>query len=123
MRRKTIKLVIPGIPPSINTWRSMNHFTEARKKKEWEELVQWEVIRQKKRPPRPFQKAITVYRYYFPDRRRRDATNYSPKWIEDGLVKAGVLEDDSFDHVELVIEKGGVDKHNPRVEIEITEAS
>ena len=115
------KLVIPGIPPSINEWRNMHHHQEAKLKKEWEDIVGWEVLRQKAKPPKPIRKAVTTYRYYFPTKHRRDPSNYSPKWLEDGLVKAGVLEDDSFENVNLEIVHGGVDKENPRVEIEIRE--
>lgn len=116
-----IKLTIPGIPPSINEWRNMHHHQEAKQKKEWEQVVGWEVLRQKVKPSQPIRKAVTTYRYHFPTKHRRDPSNYSPKWLEDGLVKAGVLEDDSFDHVELKIEFGGVDRKNPRVEILIQE--
>jgi crossover junction endodeoxyribonuclease RusA len=116
-----INLIIPGIPPSLNQWRNMHHYTEAKQKKEWEDIVILEVQRQRKKPPKPIKRSTTTYTYYFPDRRRRDASNFSPKWLEDGLVKAGVLEDDSFENVDLKVRKGGVDKHNPRVEITIEE--
>jgi crossover junction endodeoxyribonuclease RusA len=116
-----IKLIIKGIPPNLNKWRNMHHFTEAKQKKEWEEVVLLETLAQKIKPSKPIKKAITTYTYYFATKHRHDPSNYSPKWLEDGLVKAGVLEDDSFDHVELKIAFGGVDKHNPRVEITIEE--
>jgi crossover junction endodeoxyribonuclease RusA len=114
-----IKLIIPGIPPSLNQWRNMHHFTEAKQKKAWEDIVILEVMRQRQKPSKPIKRSVTTYTYYFPDKRRRDASNFSPKWLEDGLVKAGVLEDDSFEHVDLKVRKGGVDKRNPRVEITI----
>jgi crossover junction endodeoxyribonuclease RusA len=114
-----ICITIPGIPPSINEWRNMHHYEEAKQKKKWEEIVGWEVLAQKVKPQKPIERAVTTYLYFFPSRRRHDPSNYSPKWIEDGLVKAGVLLDDSFENVDLNIRKGGVDKHNPRVEIMI----
>ena len=59
------------------------------------------------------------YTYAWPDARRRDGQNYM-KATTDYLVKQGVLEDDNWkvvggetwDHV-------GIDRKNPRVEIEI----
>ena len=114
-----IKLVIPGIPPSVNKWRNMHHYQEANEKKYWEQVVWAEVHRQKIKPSQPLSKATVRYRYYFSSKRRHDPDNYAGKWIMDGLVKAGVLEDDSFDHVKLEIEQGGVDRKNPRVEITI----
>ena len=119
MQATTIKLTIPGIPPSVNKWRSMHHHQEAKEKKHWEQIVWAEVHRQKIKPPQPLSKAVVRYRYYFSSKRRHDPDNYAGKWIMDGLVKSGVLEDDSFDHVKLEIEQGGVDRDNPRVEIEI----
>ena len=40
--------------------------------------------------------------------------------ILDGLVKAGVIVDDSFGNIELVL-SAGVDKEKPRVEITVKE--
>jgi len=59
--------------------------------------------------------------FFFPDRRRRDPDNYSVKFILDGLVKAGAIEDDSFEHL-TVIKRGEVDRENPRTEVEVVPA-
>lgn len=118
-----MKLTIPGIPPSINKWRNLHHYEEAKQKKEWENTVMLEALSQRVRPTQPFKKAIVRYTYYFPTKARHDPDNYSGKWLMDGLVKAGVLEDDSFDNVTLQIEQGGVDKKNPRVEVEIKDVT
>ena len=66
------------------------------------------------------EKAVVTLTYYFPDKRRRDSDNYAGKLILDGLVRAGIIEDDSFDNVQLVL-RGGYDKENPRTEIEVEE--
>lgn len=68
-----------------------------------------------------FEKAKVTITYFFADGRRRDPDNYAGKLILDGLTKAGVIQDDDFDHIVLEIRKGGVDKKNPRTEVEITE--
>lgn len=70
------------------------------------------------RPKKPLERAIVNITYYFKDRRRRDPDNYSGKMLLDPLVKEGILIDDSFDVVTLVLD-GKVDKKNPRTEIEI----
>lgn len=116
-----IHLVIPGIPPSVNTWRNLHHFAEAKQKREWEDIVGWEVARQRVRPPKPLKRAHVTYEYYFSSKRRHDPDNYVGKWTTDGLVKAGVLEDDSFDNIALLICQGGVDRKNPRTEIFVEE--
>ena len=75
-------------------------------------------INKAQRPKKPFERAIVNITYYFKDRRRRDPDNYSGKMLLDPLVKEGILIDDSFDVVTLVLD-GKVDKQNPRTEIEI----
>ena len=59
------------------------------------------------------------YDVYLPDARLRDIANYE-KLPTDFLVKNGILEDDNFNIVKYVsIEFKGIDKKNPRVEINI----
>lgn len=56
--------------------------------------------------------------FYFPDKRRCDLTNKAES-VMDLLVDCGILEDDSWQftgRVQLI--PGGVEKDNPRVEVE-----
>ena len=56
---------------------------------------------------------------YRKDNFKRDLDNVATS-VLDGLVKGGVLDDDNYSVVKsLHIEDCGVDKNNPRVEIEI----
>ena len=55
---------------------------------------------------------------WFPDKRKRDLDNLTKAPL-DGLVKAGVLADDS-QIVDLRIYRAGFDKTNPRITIWIT---
>ena len=54
----------------------------------------------------------------FGSKRRHDPDNYCGKVILDGLTQNGIIADDSFNNIELVL-KGSYDKDNPRTEIEI----
>lgn len=114
-----IKLIIPEIPPSNNKYmgNSNSHHIYRKEKEKWAEIIMWEVKSQLKKID-AFQKAVVKLKYFFKDSRRRDPDNYSGKFILDGLVKAGVLVDDSFDCIKLELESE-VDKKNPRIEIEI----
>ena len=113
-----MKYIIPEIPPSNNKFIGRNARWEYREiKKYWEELIFYTC---RPRPDKPFKKAVVTLTYYFPDKRRRDSDNFSGKMILDGLTRAGIIEDDSFDHVQLVL-CGGYDKENPRTEIEVEE--
>jgi Holliday junction resolvase RusA-like endonuclease len=113
-------LRIEGIPPTQNEFRRMHHFEIAKRKKEWEEIVRMEVKRQS---IEKVEKVIMTYFFHFADNRKRDADNYatSCKFIQDGLVKAGILPDDDFEHVlELSIGRGWNAK-KPYIEIEMVD--
>lgn len=57
---------------------------------------------------------------YRKEKRRRDPDNYSGKFLLDGLVRAGVLQDDSFSHIDLRL-MGSLDRDNPRTEVLVEE--
>lgn len=101
------KLNIVGIPPTLNEVKRMHYMLQAKEKKRWEQVVRIEVKVQKLQPiDKP---VIVTYRFHFKDERRRDPDGYaySAKAIQDGLVKSGILSDDSFRFVkELRIAEG-----------------
>ena len=108
---------IPGIPPSNNEYIGRTNYREyQRVKKMWAERI---ALCCRPKPRNPLPRARVVLTYYFPDRRRRDPDNFSGKMLLDGLKSAGIIEDDSFNHIELIL-RCGLDKANPHVEIEVT---
>lgn len=108
------RYTIPALPPSNNKYIGKNKCWEYQKvKKQWEVLVRAAC---KPLPQKPIEKAEVTLHYFFKDKRRRDPDNYSGKMILDGLVRAGILVDDSFEYVQLRIE-ASVSKENPRTEI------
>lgn len=112
------KYIIPDIPPSNNRFIGRDvRWKYQQEKKRWAQLIAFTC---RPRPDKPLQCAIVSITYYFADKRRRDPDNYSGKMILDGLTSAGILEDDSFDNISLILH-GGYDKQRPRTEIEITE--
>ena len=63
------------------------------------------------------------YRFYEPNR-RRDLDNIAGvahKFIQDSLVRCGVLENDGWDQITGFSDAFFVDRHNPRIEITIRE--
>lgn len=55
--------------------------------------------------------------FYVKDNRRKDMDNMLTS-IQDVLVKAGIIEDDSWQFVRpITIDCAGIDKDNPRAEI------
>ena len=114
-----MKIVINEIPPSNNNYMGNSHnFNEYRREKErWHWLIK-SALGKAEKPKKPIEKAIVNITYYFKDKRRRDPDNYSGKMLLDPLVREGILIDDSFKVVTLVLQ-ASCDKNNPRTEIEI----
>ena len=113
-----MRIIVPEIPPTNNQFMGNSHsFREYNRMKEyWHWLIRAGI---KERPEQPYQKAVVTITYFFPDRRKRDPDNYSGKFILDPLVREKIIKDDSFDNIVLHIQKGGVDKQNPRTVIEV----
>lgn len=111
------KYTIPRTPPSLNKYAGRENVWDYREQKAlWKQLCN---VYCRPRPKEPPRFALVVLTFYFKDKRRRDADNYQ-KMILDGLVGAGIIQDDDFEHV-MVLCKGGYDKSNERTEIEIRE--
>lgn len=72
-----------------------------------------------------FDKVICLYTAYNGTRRSFDLGNVCSvheKFFEDAMVELGKLPDDNVNHIPLVIYMyGGIDKNNPRVDIEVLE--
>ena len=111
------KYIIPFIPPSNNQFIGRNQIRQFQKqKKEWAEIIKLYTLKNK--PYKPIKQCKLTLFYYFKDKTRRDPDNYSGKFILDGLVRAGIIFDDSFFNINLIL-KASVDKGNPRLEISI----
>lgn len=119
MIMETYVYTIDRIPPSNNEFIGRTNIGEYQsQKKEWADVVGWLC---RPRPAKTIQYARVTLRYFFSDWQRRDPDNYSGKFILDGLTKMGIIKDDSFFHIKLLSECGGVDPNNPRTEIIIEE--
>lgn len=114
---QAIKYTIPMIPPSLNAYAGRHNYEAYRRTKaEWIEIV---AACCRPKPSKPFDRSVVSITYHFPDRRRRDPDNYL-KFLLDGLSHAGIIKDDDFNHITLVL-RSETDRKNPRVEIEVTE--
>lgn len=70
-----------------------------------------------------FERFELVYTLYLPDNRLRDISNVCcviDKYQTDALTELGYIPDDNYQHLPRVTYKiGGVDKENPRCEVEV----
>jgi len=98
---------------------SLHRFSYQAEKKRWAELIYYSAKKASHKGIL-YNKAMVQITYHFKDRRRRDPDNYSGKLLLDGLVGAGVITDDSFTHIELVL-KGIFNSRFPHTDIKIVE--
>ena len=115
-----MRIVLNGIPPSLNEFLGRNEWNYRSEKSKWTKIAWLKARASKERPAQPYEKADVIVTYYFADKRRHDADNYCGKLFMDGLTKAGVIKDDDFAHITTRF-VGKVDKTYPRTEIEIIE--
>lgn len=114
-----MKIVLEGVPPSVNRFNGRGNLWAYRAaKQEWTRAVALLCAANQDRPQKPLKRALVRIDYYFPDRRRRDEDNYSGKLFLDGLVQGGVIADDSFWVISKAIH-AHVDRERPRTEITV----
>ncbi len=98
-----MKIILDGVPPSWNRFAGRKNCWEYRETKAvWTNKVAW--MAKAAKPKQPYKRALVRICYRFPDSRRRDPDNYSGKPLLDGLTKGGVIADDSFRCIKLMIE-------------------
>jgi len=117
-----VSLTIPGSLPSLNEYIRLeraNKWGAAAMKKEATELVA-ATASGMERVEGP---AVVSFRWFVKNRRMDpDNVVFAKKFVLDGLVLAGVLENDSMAHIAGLYDEVAVDRENPRVEVEIVAA-
>ncbi len=111
------RLTLPDLPPSLNDWQRWHW---ARRRRQTEDLTAALMVLVRSARIPPLRSAEARGRCYFPDRRRRDPTNYAhwkPLW--DALVRAGVLDDDDAAHLRVAAFEQLVNGARPRSEVEL----
>lgn len=123
---KPQQLILDGQLPAINEIiaTTKSHWSKySRVKKANTNIVASQALGQKLRPIT--NKVDIVFFHYRPSR-RKDPDNVAGgamKVILDGLVKAGVLKNDTMEFVNTLCHCFEVDKKNPRIEVLIYENS
>ena len=114
----TIPGRLPGLNEITDAARS-NKFDAAKMKKEYTELAAWCA----KLAKLPRMKCIDISVAWYEPNRKRDKDNIHAgvKFILDGLVIAGVIDNDGWKQIGNINHKVLLDKDNPRVEITIQE--
>lgn len=119
------KIIIPGELPDLNTIIAKAQL-KANKYQAYSQLKQIntdKVAWIAKRLPKL--KRIDLDITWYCKNKRKDKDNIAAvlKFILDGLVKAGTLNNDGWKQINNFSHKFKVDKENPRVEVIITEVT
>lgn len=116
-----INFTIKGSLPTMNeiVEASKKHWSGySRMKKTYTNLVAWSAMSVPK-----LKKVDVVITWYCKDKRQdKDNIMAGQKFIFDGLVTAGKLENDGWGQIGNVSHSFAVDKANPRIEIELRAA-
>ena len=118
-----LEITIPGELPDLNTIiriAKSHPMAYANAKEEHTEAVAWECVGY---PKDRLEMPVDIVCTWITKDLRKDPDNVSAgvKFVLDGLVQAGILPDDRRKQINSISHRFGVDKHNPRVEITITE--
>ena len=117
-----IKGKLDGLNEYINACRA-NRYKGAEMKKKNERLVMAYILQAVN-----FGEIYEVKNYpiklninWYEPNSRRDVDNvtFATKFIQDSLVRTGILEDDSRKYINQVNHSVFTDKENPRIEVEI----
>ena len=124
MSKKTDTIVIPGELPDLNQiisaskdhWGSYSSLKKAN--------TQLVAFCTKQATKRRYKKIDLDITWYCKDKRKdKDNIMAGTKFILDGLVQAGVIQNDGWANIGEIRHKFDLDKQDPRVEVKITEVA
>jgi hypothetical protein len=107
---------------NLNIYRNAHHMTLNQAKILWKDVVKDAVSRSETRPC--VAPMVFIYTAYPATNRKFDLGNVLSiiqKFTDDALIEMGLINDDSYKVIPAIKYLfGGVDKENPRVELEIS---
>lgn len=111
---------IPGRFVSLNEFYRMDRFEQWKTKQEHDERVAWAAKAAKLKPAR---RRIRYHVTWVEENRRRDLDNvgFGKKFIQDGLVKAGIIKNDTHHEIAGFSDSFEYDAKNPRIVVMIEE--
>lgn len=103
---------------SINQWMIMKRPMMNGLKQKWKDFICWFVEDQGYSNLR-IKKCEIAQKIYYETNRRHDLDNGVPKFILDGLVQSGMIEDDDSEHISKLTLECDNDHDNPRTVLKI----
>lgn len=92
---------VPDVPPSFNEWVRQHWSKQQKTKQAWEKWI-WALAHEKGNVCPRMERAEIRAVIFFDKARRRDTDNFTAtlaKFVQDGLVAAGVIADDDAGRV------------------------
>ena len=116
------KLIIPGELPGLNEIISISKEHWAKYAEEKHNRTEEIAYLARSQIKKKYKKVDLTFTWYCKDKRRdKDNIIAGQKFILDGLVAAGVIENDGWRQVGNILHYFKIDNKNPRVEILIEE--
>lgn len=103
---------------SMNVWMILKRPMMNALKQKWKDFIVWFVAEQGYANLH-IEECELSFSAYYPNNRRHDVDNSTPKFIIDGLVEGGFVVDDDSKHVTKLTLQCFVSVENPRTEIEV----
>lgn len=104
---------------SINQWMIMKRPMMNGLKQKWKDFICWFVNEQGYSNLR-IKRCEIAQKIYYETNRRHDLDNGVPKFILDGLVQSGMIDDDDSEHISKITLECATDHDNPRTVLNIT---
>ena len=101
--KEELIIEIPYLPKSLNEIIRMKKILIRKYYRECKNDTMWLIKAEKNLPKKPFKKTKMIITFMFPDNRARDLDNYigGSKGFIDGIKRAGLIEDDSWQKLEI----------------------
>ena len=116
---------LPGLNDYLRAERSFknNHSRGNDMKQKYQADIMAAIRKQLKRIR--IEKPVRIEYFFYEPTKRRDLDNIAAvghKFIQDALVKSGVLKNDGWENIIGFSDKFAIDRKNPRIEVIIVEA-
>ena len=118
------KFTIRGRLIGLNEYTKVNRtksYIANKMKREQEEIVIWSARSSKLEKVMTYPIRLKIHWYEPNAKRDIDNVAFAVKFILDGLVKSGYIENDSQKYVKSIEHIVDIDRERPRVEVEIKE--
>ena len=118
------QIIIPGELPGLNQYSNAersNRYEAGRAKRDSTNLCAM-CIKAAMNEGLEVHGKIDIHCHWYMKNRKKDKDNirFAIKFIQDGMMKAGLLENDGWDQIGDYFDEFSVDKDNPHIEVKIT---